>query len=183
MKKLQFLFVILIGILLIPNVVLADEVQTTSEENKKVNVYFFHGNGCPHCAEAEEFFKSIESEYGEMFNLVSYEVWYDEDNASLMEDVASARKEDVNGVPYIIIGDQSWQGYASSYNEEITSKIKSEYQTPADTRYDIMNYVDGIHPNTEEKSSYAGDIAVVIAIILVVAGVAGGVWYARKKAV
>ena len=77
MKKLKFLFVMLIGILLIPSTVFAAD----EEGNDPVNVYFFHGDGCPHCAEAEEFFNSIEDEYGDMFDVVSYEVWYNETNA------------------------------------------------------------------------------------------------------
>ena len=86
MKKLKFLFVMLIGILLVPCTVLA-------EEKDPVNVYFFYGNGCPHCAEAEEFFDSIEDELGDKFDIVSYETWYDTDNVDLMNEVADIRKE------------------------------------------------------------------------------------------
>ena len=179
MKKLKFLFVMLIGILLIPSTVFAAD----EEGNDPVNVYFFHGDGCPHCAEAEEFFNSIEDEYGDMFDVVSYEVWYNETNAELMQQVAELRDEDASGVPYIIIGNQSWSGYADTYDDEIISKIESEYETSTDERYDIMNYVDGIDTNTDTSAnSYAGDIAVVIAIVLVVAAVGGGIWFARKKA-
>ncbi len=179
MKKFKFLFIMLIGILLFPCTVLA-------EDKEPVKVYFFHGDGCPHCAEAEDFFDSIEDEYGDMFDLVPYEVWYDEDNYELMQQVAEARKENQEGVPYIIIGNQSWDGYASSYDDEIISKIKSEYETPVDERYDIMNYVDDIYKNgnssKSESKSYAGDIAVVIAMVLIVSGVGYGIWFARKKA-
>ncbi len=181
MKKLKFLFVMLIGILLIPSTVFAAD----EEGNDPVNVYFFHGDGCPHCAEAEEFFNSIEDEYGDMFDVVSYEVWYNETNAELMQQVAELRDEDASGVPYIIIGNQSWSGYADTYDDEIISKIESEYETSTDERYDIMNYVDGDYQsdsNSEEDSNYASDVAVVIAIVLVVAGVGFGIWYARKKA-
>ena len=40
MKKLKLLFVMLIGILLVPCTVLA-------KDKDPVNVYFFYGNGCP----------------------------------------------------------------------------------------------------------------------------------------
>ena len=180
MRKVKFLFVMLIGVLLVPYTVFAAD-DTSSD--KKVNVYFFYGNGCGYCAKAEEFFDSLKEDYGDQFNLVMYETWYDEDNADLMQKVADARKEEVEGVPYIIIGNQSWNGYDSSYDDEIISKIESEYKTAADERYDIMNYVDGIDTNTDTSAnSYAGDIAVVIAIVLVVAAVGGGIWFARKKA-
>ena len=184
MKKFKFLFVMLIGILLIPCTVFAADTDTSEDasSDEKVNVYFFYGNGCGYCANAEEFFDDLKEDYGDQFNLVMYETWYDEDNANLMEKVADARKEEVEGVPYIIIGNQSWNGYTSSYDQEIIDKIESEYETAVDERYDIMNLVDGIVPITEEENSNAGDIAVVIAIVLVAAGVTAGIWFARKKA-
>ena len=113
-----------------------------------------------------------------------YETWYDSDNADLMQKVADARKEEASGVPYIIIGNQSWSGYDSSYDDEIISKIESEYKTEPKERYDIMNYVDEIDLSsaTSSVNSYASDIAVVIAIVLVVAAIGGGIWFARKKA-
>ena len=184
MKKLKFLFVMLIGILLIPSTAFAAD----KGGNDPVNVYFFHGDGCPHCAEAEEFFDSLEDEYGDKFNVAAYEVWYNENNADLMQKVAELRDEDASGVPYIIIGNQSWSGYANTYDDEIISKIESEYETPTDERYDIMNYIDGDYKadndnDSEKDNNYAGDTAVVIATVLVVAGIGFGIWYARKKAV
>lgn len=182
MKKIKFLFVIMLGFLLLPFSVFAEDAEPNDDANKKVNVYFFYGNGCPHCAEAEKFFDSIQEEYGQYFTLVDYETWYDTDNAALMEKVAEARKETADGVPYIIIGDQSWSGYASTYDEELKSKIKEEYEADANSRYDIMNYVDDIHAKVDDKNkSYAQDVMVVIALILVLSGVAGGIWFARKK--
>src|SRR5699024_2011339 len=77
MKKLKFLFVLLIGILIIPCSTLV--VNAAESENDPVNIYFFYGDGCPHCAEAEEFFDSIEDEYGDMYNIVFYETWSNDD--------------------------------------------------------------------------------------------------------
>ncbi len=179
MKKLKFLFVLLIGILIIPCSALV--VNAAESENDPVNIYFFYGDGCPHCAEAEEFFDSIEDEYGDMYNIVSYETWSNDDNVELMNEVAEVRGEEPEGVPYIIIGNHSWDGYSSSLDNEIIEKIEAEYETPTDERYDIMNYVD-ISSVESSSESYAGDIAVVIAIVLVVAGVSLGIWYARRKA-
>ena len=174
MKRIKFLFIMLIGILLVPCSVLA-------KDNEPVNVYFFYGNGCPHCAEAEEFFDSIEDELGDQFDIVAYETWYNSDNVDLMNEVADVRKEEAEGVPYIIIGNQSWDGYTSSYDDEIIDKIKSEYKKDVDSRYDVMNYVEAVNGKSD-KTNYAADVAVVIAIVLVVAGIGFGVWYARSKA-
>lgn len=173
MKKFKLLLIMLLGILFIPCTVFA-------EEKEPVNVYFFYGNGCPHCAEAEEFFDRIEDELGKKFDIVSYETWQNSNNVKLMDEVADIRKEEPQGVPYIIIGNQSWEGYRTSYDEEIIEKIESEYEKDVDSRYDVMSYVESV--NGKNKDNYAADIAVVIAIVLVVAGCGFGVWYARSKA-
>lgn len=174
MKKVKFLFVLFISILIVPFGVLA-------KDKEPVNIYFFYGSGCPHCAEAEAYFQSIEDEYGDKFNIVRYETWNSQSNADLMEKVADLRGDEPQGVPYIIIGNQSWDGYASSYNDEIEDKIDSEYDTPVDERYDIMNYVEEVYGDLN-TSNLAGDIAGIIVIIFILAGVGLGIWFARKKA-
>ena len=76
MKKFMYLVLIFAAFLILPFAVYAedDEVEdaqveevseevseeTTGDDSKEVNVYFFRGQGCSHCAEAEEWFKSIE---------------------------------------------------------------------------------------------------------------------------
>lgn len=173
MKKIKLLLVLVLGILLMPVVTNAKD----SETPKKINVYFFRGEGCSHCAEAEEFFKSIEKEYGKYYKLVDYETWYNTDNQELMEKVAKTRGEKAEGVPYIIIGNQSWNGYSSDYDDAIKSKIKEEYEKSDADRYDIMNYVK----SNKKDNNYASDIVSVIIIILVAGGIAGGIYYARRK--
>ena len=97
------------------------------KENGKVVIYFFRGEGCPHCEEAEEWFESIKSEYGNMFIIADYETWYDEENADFMKRVAESRDEEAMGVPYIIIGDKSWMGFTSVYENEMLEEIKNVY--------------------------------------------------------
>ena len=181
MKKFKILFLLMISLLFIPFGVFAEDnsSDSASTDDKKVNIYFFRGEGCSHCAEAEEFFESIKDEYGQYYNMVDYETWYNEDNASLMEKVAEARGEEAEGVPYIIIGDQSWNGYSTDYDDAIKDKIKEVYeQDPAD-RYDIMNYLDS--DTSKNEKSYSSDIVALILIILVSGGVISGIWFARKK--
>ena len=170
MKKLSLIFVLVLGVLLITSNVFA--------KDKKVNVYFFRGEGCPHCEEAEEFFDSIKDEYGKYFTIVDYETWNDEDNADLMQRVAKARDEEASGVPYIIIGDQSWNGYTSDYDKEIKDKIKEVYDQDVKDRYDIMKYVKA---NKKAKKDYSNDILSLILIVLVAGGVCTGIYFARKK--
>ena len=180
MKNLKYLFVLLLTLLVLPLMVYADsEEVTSSEEPNKVNIYLFRGEGCPHCADVEDWVQSVQDEYGYMFNLVDYEVWNDEDNAALMDKVAEARGEEVNGVPYVIIGNKSWNGYIDSYGEEMLSEIKSEYEKDANDRYDIMKLLPNGVKKEKEKSS--NDVLALILILVVVGGVCFGVYKARDN--
>ncbi len=189
MKYIKYLVVLLAIFLVLPFGVFAeDENNTTSEseatvsnDDKKVNLYLFRGEGCPHCAEAEEWFDSIKGKYGDYFKVVDYEVWNDEDNAKLMEKVAKLRNEDVSGVPYIIIGDKSWNGFDESYEDEMIDQIKSVYSQDVSKRYDIMNYVNDSSSNSKTKKSSSSDVLALIIILIVVGGAGYGIYYARKS--
>ena len=184
MKRIKLFLVVLLSFLVLPFSVFAeDEVTTTAEESKEVKVYFFRGEGCPHCQEAEEWFDSIEEEYGSYFKIVDYEVWYNEENSKLMEKVAEARGETANGVPYIIVGNKSWNGYTEDYNEEIISQIKSEFEKDINDRYDIMQLVDtGTTANNAAKEEDTGsDVIALLLILVVVGGVCFGIYKARSS--
>lgn len=191
MKYIKYLVVLLAIFLVLPFGVFAeDENNTTNEsettasnDDKKVNLYLFRGEGCPHCAEAEEWFDSIKGEYGDYFKVVDYEVWNDEDNAKLMEKVAKLRNEDVSGVPYIIIGNKSWNGFDESYEDEMIKQIKSVYSQDVSKRYDIMNYVNDSSSNskTSKKESSSSDVLALIIILIVAGGAGYGIYYARKS--
>lgn len=177
MKILKYLFVLLM-LLVVPVMVYAEGEEETTDTSKEVKVYLFRGEGCPHCQEAEEWFQSIEEEYGSMFNVIDYETWYDEENKALMEKVAEARGEEASGVPYIIIGNKSWNGFTESYEEEMIAEIKAEFEKDVKDRYDIMKLLpDGI--KKEEKGS--NDVLALILILAVVGGVCFGVYKARNN--
>ena len=115
--------------------IIEDDYPTTSNQvkldmtiNGKVVIYLFRGEGCPHCTDAENWIESIKEEYGNMFIVKDYETWYNSDNAEYMKKVAESRDEEVMGVPYIVIGDKSWNGFTESYEDEMLSEIKRVYE-------------------------------------------------------
>ena len=120
MKKLSLLVIGLIALIILP-------FNINAAKKEPITVHIFRGEGCGYCKAALAFFDSIEDEYGNYFNLETHEVWYDEDNATWMQKVADYFDQDVGGVPYIIIGEKTFQGYAESYDDEIKAAIKSYY--------------------------------------------------------
>lgn len=112
-KVIKFLFIWIFLFLLIPSV--------QAKENDKITIYFFHGDGCPHCADEKILLKKLEKEP----NLIikQYEVWYDENNQQLMEKVKEAFEINRNGVPLTIIGSTYFIGYRESLEDTIKRAI------------------------------------------------------------
>ena len=182
MKSLKIIFILLVALLL-PIVAFAEdedtdaattedgEVVMAEEGSNEVNVYFFRGEGCSHCAEAEAWFESIEEEYGSKFKIVDYETWYNSENAELMQKVAKARGETAEGVPYIIVGNKSWNGFAEDYADEILAQIESEFETNVDERYDIMKLMEtGGNAKVDDKDDKKSNDALSLIIIIVAVG-------------
>ncbi len=105
MKKIiNLLFIWILLFLFIPTV--------QAKENDKITIYFFHGDGCPHCAEEKILLEKIKNEPD--IQIKQYEVWYDEKNQQLMEKVKKAFDINRNGVPLTIIGNTYFLGYRES---------------------------------------------------------------------
>lgn len=106
------------------------EKDIKSSKNK-VNVYVFWGDGCPHCKHLAQFFDSNKSELKDKMNLYTFEVWKDSTNLKFMKDFGKFLGETPQGVPYMIIGDKTFSGFAESDEEtkdEIINLIKHDYQ-------------------------------------------------------
>lgn len=106
------------------------EKDIKSSKNK-VNVYVFWGDGCPHCKHLAQFFDSNKSELKDKMNLYTFEVWKDSTNLKFMKDFGKFLGETPQGVPYMIIGDKTFSGFAESdkkTKDEIINFIKQGYQ-------------------------------------------------------
>lgn len=112
------------------------ELEGVTKEKNKVNIYFFHGDGCPHCKEEFAFFDSIEKEYGKYYNLHTFEVWHNEYNSKLLKTFAYYLDKKVTGVPFTIIGEKVIVGFGANAKEEIPKAIKSEYKKDYDIYFD-----------------------------------------------
>lgn len=123
MKKVfVILAFLLLGLLAFSKLQAANETQ----------VYFFYGNGCPHCAKEEKF---LEQQVKENPNLkvTAFEVWYNKANLELLRKVGEEMNLDVSGVPLTIIGDWSISGYSDQViGEQIKRQISkcSEISCP-----------------------------------------------------
>ena len=108
-------------------------------EENKVNIYLFWGDGCPHCKEELEFLESIYDEYKKYCNIYAFEVWYNQDNADFLIELADELDEEVSGVPYTIIGDKTFSGFGISMKKDLKSANINQYNKNFDVYKRLKN--------------------------------------------
>lgn len=100
-------------------------ITGTKVDDKKINLYMFKGDGCPHCAQEEKWLKEIKTKYKDYLNIYEFEVWYNKENSNYLNEVRSVLGDTKsNGVPYTVIGDSYFVGYSEAIGSRIESKIK-----------------------------------------------------------
>lgn len=115
-------------------------ILVLAKGNDEITLYFFHGDGCPHCAEEEKFLKTIEDKY-DNFKIIRYEVWYDEDNAKLLKKVEDAFDITRSGVPRTVIGNTIIGGYGPNTGSKIERAI--QYYQEHDYVDNVSKIIDG----------------------------------------
>ena len=191
MKKILKSLLVLLLVLVPVTFAQAKKTTTTktttvaAKAPNTVNMYVFYGDGCPHCAELEEYIKSNlkkDARVKDFINVVYYETWYDTTNQQFLSAVGQELEVSVRGVPFIVIGSDYFEGYGSQMNDSIIAKLT---ENKDNAKYvDVVDKViksSGIKPNTsnpeegkdskedeKEESSKNDVIGIVILGITVV---------------
>lgn len=107
-------------------VVLVLPLNFARGENREVNIYFFWGEGCPHCAREEIFLSKLKEKYPEV-NIRDFEVWKNSGNRKIYEEFDKKLKTSISGrVPLTVVGDKHFIGYLNdeSTGREIEETVK-----------------------------------------------------------
>ena len=57
-------------------------IKPVFAQEEHVNVYFFWGEGCPHCGDEEPFLEKLETKYPEV-EVHSFEIWNSKENLEI----------------------------------------------------------------------------------------------------
>lgn len=102
-----------------------NEILNVPKDEEKVNIYFFYGDGCPHCEEEKAFLKLLDERYKGKYNLYTFETWNNDENGNLLLKAKEKLGVSVNkGVPFTVIGSDSFQGYSDSTGKKIETRLK-----------------------------------------------------------
>ena len=177
-KIIKYLFIVLAFLFICPNDCYAisesyvDKVSEIlkEEEENKINIYFFYGDGCPHCKKEEQFLNDLMEKYGEYINIYRYETWYNSDNKKKMLDCKEILNEQ-NGasVPFTIIGSEKYSGY----NEYVGQKIESALEGYLEIDNPDVKVVD----KNKEDIPFLGEVDVrdvSIGLVAVILGFVDG---------
>lgn len=145
MKKIAKLIFIIISIIFI-------STNVNAKETDNLTLYVFKGDGCPHCKAEMDYLDTIKDKYTNL-EVKEYEVWYDDDNASLLTKVESYFNIKRSGVPTTIIGNTVIQGYQ---NESSTGK-KIERAINFYEENDYKDIVKEIKDGTATKNTKKSD--------------------------
>ncbi len=170
MKKIKLLL-----LLAVVGIILPFGVDAAS----KKNVYIFKGATCGYCKKALSFFQDLvnNKEYADKFDLIEYEVWNNEENSKLGKAVAEKLGEEMDGVPYIVIGEKTFSGYTTSYDDQIKEAIDNFYED--DTAVSVVETVRdsgeyNVTPEyTLEKKEDKGNADAVIAVVIIAIAIGG----------
>ena len=109
---------------IVPTPVVLSGPTPAPERAKPVTVYFFWGDGCPHCAAEKPFLENLTRRYPNV-EVRAFEVWNSPQNRDLFVKVAAAFGVEPRAVPTTFLGDRHWVGYSDQIGREIEAAVKA----------------------------------------------------------
>ncbi|MCJ7450482.1 MAG: thioredoxin family protein [Candidatus Nanohaloarchaeota archaeon QJJ-9] len=103
--------------------------SNSAEENReilpkpsnKTTIYFFWGDGCPVCAKEKPFIEELDQKHEDL-EVRMYEVYYNETNQKLYQNMAKKYGFQARNVPGTFLAEEYWIGFSNSIRNEIEAK-------------------------------------------------------------
>lgn len=108
--------------------------------SERVDVLFFWGKGCPHCAKEDPFLDFMARKYPKV-NLQKFEVWDNSENLRLMIQTGERLGANVSGVPFTVVGERYFIGWMD------------EFTTGRQIEDAIIKSVEDLNPPPEKPAS------------------------------
>lgn len=169
MKKRILLLILLFISLLFPFNIFAlsdnyiDKVASITGkevEKNKINLYLFKGDGCPHCAEEEKWLEHIKEEYNDYINIYKFEVWHNDDNAKMLDEVKKKFDSHSTSIPFTIVGEYYYTGFSEVISSEIENRIKEYADLESNSSINLP-----ILGNVDSKSVSLPLVAIILGFI------------------
>lgn len=140
------------------------EIVGKDVEDGKVNIYFFHKTSCPHCKKEGKLLDSLEQKY-ENINIYRFEVSGDSQNAKYLDEVKKLFDETSGGVPYTVIGTETFLGYNSYVGEKLEKTIQNYLGIKKETEQEKATFNLPIVGKTDAKEVSIPFVAILLGVI------------------
>lgn len=140
------------------------EIVGKDVEDGKVNIYFFHKTSCPHCKKEGKLLDSLEQKY-ENINIYRFEVSGDSQNAKYLDEVKKLFDETSGGVPYTVIGTETFLGYNSYVGEKLEKTIQNYLGIKKETEQEKAIFNLPILGKTDAKEVSIPFVAILLGVI------------------
>jgi cytochrome c biogenesis protein CcdA/thiol-disulfide isomerase/thioredoxin len=120
---------------------------------EKVEIYFFWGQGCPHCAQEKPFLEELKQKYSQL-EVKEFEIYNSRENQELFKKVAQAYKTQAQGVPTTFIDKDFIVGFGTkeTTGKQIENLIQNCLTTTCPSPEEILaaGGIDKWKPKEEE---------------------------------
>ncbi len=140
------------------------EIVSKEVKKGKVNIYFFHKTSCPHCKKEGKLLDSLEEKY-ENINIYRFEVSGDSQNAKYLDEVKKLFDETSGGVPYTVIGTETFLGYNSYVGEKLEKTIQNYLGIKKETEQEKATFNLPILGKTDAKEVSIPFVAILLGVI------------------
>ena len=144
----------------------AADLSNYEESDNKVTIYIFRGKTCWHCLDEITWLAEHYNEYSKYVNVKTFEVWNNKTNSKLMNLVAKHFSKQANGVPFTVVGDETYSGFTEEIGSKMIEKAIEQYNS--EEKYDIKNYIDldEVLSKTSKSKSNAGIILLIVTVLV-----------------
>jgi thiol-disulfide isomerase/thioredoxin len=95
-----------------------------AQNDDKIVITFFWGDGCPHCAAEKPFLLELTQKYPQL-EVRTFEIYYNPKNIPLAEKLAKSQGFEITGVPTTFLADKHWTGFSEGIAREIEETVKT----------------------------------------------------------
>ena len=139
-------------------------LATTARAEEVGGIYFFYGEGCPHCTQVEKFFET--QKLYDSYPIDKREVYFNRENAIFFNDLLTklGKSNESRGVPTLIIGDtvlvgdspiiENFVSLADAFLEE--NKAKEKVVVAPDNPVIPVSVTEDIGSETNTSATTSG---------------------------
>ncbi len=94
-----------------------------AQGNNQVDLYFFYGQGCPHCSKMSLFLEEMREKYPTL-NVLDKETYSNAENRELFQEMADAFETEISGVPTVFIDSKTIVGFSNAIGRSLENEIQ-----------------------------------------------------------